>query len=124
MIQGDSTLSPDNTPNSLFKLEFYEDDDQNGFWSQSEEDMLFYEFLVDWNGWKMISVKYSDLEISSNPTSGGSGNKIREPNKISKVRTLLLADPYDENDLTNCSGFAKADVDYIVWSEGSTILNQ
>ena len=124
MIKGDSTLSPDNAPNSLFKIEFREDEDQNGYWSQTEEEMLFYEFLVDWNGWKMISLKYSDLEISSDPNFGGNGNKIREPNKISNVRTLLLADPYDRNDLTTCSGFAKADVDYIVWSEGSPILNQ
>ena len=88
MIKGDSTLSPDNAPNSLFKIEFREDEDQNGYWSQSEEEMLFYEFLVDWNGWKMISLKYSDLEISSDPNMGGNGNKIREPNKISNVRTL------------------------------------
>jgi len=123
MIFGDSTLSPQNVPNSLFKLEFYEDENQDGFWSQSSEDMLFHEFLVDWKGWRMVSLKYSELEISS-----GSGNKIREPNKIYSVKTLLLADPYELDDthpdFTDCSGFAKADVDYIVWSEGSAILNQ
>ena len=124
MIHGDSTLSPDNVPNSLFKLEFYEDENQDGFWSQNNEDMLFHEFLVDWNGWKMISIKYSDLEISGAALNGGSGNKIREPNKLTKVRTLLLADPYDQADLNSCSGFAKADVDYIVWSEGGPILDQ
>ena len=112
MVNGDSTLSPTNEANSLFKLEFYEDENQDGYYDQNTEDRLEVEFNVDWNGWKMISIKYSDLILAWN--SGG--NAIREPNKLLKFRTLLLANPE--------SGFAKADVDYIVWSEGSTILNQ
>ena len=126
MVKGDSTLSapPNNTPNSLFKLEFFEDENQDNYWNQGDEDMLYYEFLVDWNGWRMISIKYSDLLASTDPNNGGGGNKIREPNRILKVRTLLLADPYDPLDLSSCSGFAKADVDYLIWSEGSPILNQ
>ena len=76
------------------------------------KDRLDHEFNVDWNGWKMVSIKYSDLILAWN--SGG--NSIREPNKVLKFRTLLLANPE--------SGFAKADVDYIVWSEGSAIINQ
>ncbi|MBT4217315.1 MAG: hypothetical protein HOE25_01960, partial [Flavobacteriales bacterium] len=46
-------------------------------------------------------------------TSGG--NAVRNPSKISNVRTLLLANP--------ASGFAKADVDFLIWSFGSSILN-
>ena len=112
MINGDSTLSPTNEANSLFKLEFYEDENQDGYYDQNTEDRLDHEFNVDWNGWKMVSIKYSDLILAWN--SGG--NAIREPNKVLKFRTLLLANPE--------SGFAKADVDYIVWSEGSAIINQ
>ncbi len=112
MINGDSTLSPTNEANSLFKLEFWEDENQDGYYDLSSEDKYAVEFDVDWNGWKMISYRYSDLILEWN--SGG--NAIREPNKISNFRTLLLANPE--------SGFAKADVDYIVWSEGSSILNQ
>lgn len=112
MIKGDSTLSPTNEANSLFKLEFYEDENQDGYYDQNTEDRLEVEFDVNWNGWKMYSIKYSDLILAWN--SGG--NAIREPNKILKFRTLLLANPE--------SGFAKADVDYIVWSEGSPIINQ
>jgi len=112
MVNGDSTLSPTNEANSLFKLEFYEDENQDGYYDQNTEDRLDHEFNVDWNGWKMVSIKYSDLILAWN--SGG--NAIREPNKIIKVRTLLLANP--------ASGFAKADVDYLIWSEESPILNQ
>jgi hypothetical protein len=65
----------------------------------------------------MISIKYRDLILATDPNGGGTGgNAIREPNKIIKVRTLLLANP--------ASGFAKADVDYLIWSEGSPILSQ
>ena len=117
MIYGDSTLSPTNEANSLFKLEFYEDENQDDYYNPNNEDRLDYEFHVDWNGWKMISIRYSDLILATDPSGGGTGgNAIREPNKIIKIRTLLLANP--------TSGFAKADVDYLIWSEGSPILEQ
>ena len=117
MIYGDSTLSPTNEANSLFKLEFYEDENQDDYYNPNNEDRLDYEFHVDWNGWKMISIRYSDLILATDPNGGGTGgNAIREPNKIIKIRTLLLANP--------TSGFAKADVDYLIWSEGSPILEQ
>ena len=124
MINGDSTLSPTNEPNSLFRIEFWEDEDQNNYFNNSTEDMLYAEFLVDWSGWKMISLKYSELLLAPPSGVGAGGNQIREPNKVSNVRTLLLADPYDQNDPNTCSGFAKADVDYLIWSEGSPILEQ
>ena len=117
MIYGDSTLSPTNEANSLFKLEFYEDENQDDYYNPNNEDRLDYEFHVDWNGWKMISIRYSDLILATDPSGGGTGgNAIREPNKIIKIRTLLLANPN--------SGFAKADVDYLIWSEESPILEQ
>jgi hypothetical protein len=59
----------------------------------------------------MVSYKYSDLILAWN--SGG--NAIREPNKIIKFRTLLLANPE--------SGFAKADVDFLIWSFDSPLLD-
>lgn len=115
MIKGDSTISQaDGIPNSLFKLEFYEDENQDGYYDASSEDRYDYEFDVDWNGWKMISICYNDLERLV-PASNNSGNGLREPNKISNLRTLLLANPI--------SGFAKADVDFLIWSVGGPILN-
>ena len=117
MIHGDSTLSPTNEANSLFKIEFYEDENQDQYYDPNSEDRLDYEFDINWNGWRMVSVRYSDLIMATDPSGGGvNGNSIREPNKIIKIRTLLLANPE--------SGFAKADVDYIIWSEESPILEQ
>ena len=85
MINGDSTLSPANEANSLFKLEFYEDENQDGYYDQNTEDRLEVEFDVNWNGWKMYSIKYSVLILAWN--SGG--NAIREPNKILKFNLIV-----------------------------------
>ena len=114
MIKGDSTISNvTNLANSLFKLEFYEDENGDGYYDANTEDRYDYEFDVDWNGWRMVSLCYNDVEKLVLATSGG--NAVRNPSKISNVRTLLLANPD--------SGPAKADVDFLIWSFGSPILN-
>ena len=112
MINGDSTMSQvSNVPNSLFKLEFYEDENGDGYYDANTEDRYDYEFDVDWTGWRMISICYNDLI----PPSSNAGDGVKEPSKIFKVRTLLLANPE--------SGFAKADVDFLIWSFNSPILD-
>ena len=112
MIQGASTISPvTSLPNSLFKLEFYEDENGDNYHDANSEDRFDLEFEVNWTGWRMVSICYNDLI----PPSANSGNGIKEPGKIFKVRTLLLANPE--------SGFAKADIDFIIWSNGAPILN-
>jgi len=114
LINGDSTMSQvSNVPNSLFKLEFYEDENGDGYYDANTEDRYDYEFDVDWNGWRMISLCYNDVEKLILATSGG--DAVRNPSKISNVRTLLLANPE--------SGFAKADVDFLIWSIGKPLLN-
>jgi len=114
MINGDSTISQiAGVPNSLFKLEFYEDENGDGYYDASSEDRYDYEFEVDWKGWRMISICYNDVEKLVLSANGGDG--IRNPSKISNIRTLLLANPE--------SGFAKADVDFLIWSIGAPILN-
>ena len=112
MIQGASTISPvTSLPNSLFKLEFYEDENGDDYYDASSEDRFDLEFDINWTGWRMVSICYNDLI----PPSTNLGNGIKEPAKIFKVRTLLLANPE--------SGFAKADIDFLIWSNGSPILN-
>ena len=114
MINGDSTISQiAGVPNSLFKLEFYEDENGDGYYDANSEDRYDCEFDVDWLGWRMISICYNDAEKLALAGNGGDG--VRDPSKISNVRTLLLANPE--------SGFAKADVDFIIWSIGNPILN-
>lgn len=114
MINGDSTISQvSNVPNSLFKLEFYEDENGDGYYDANTEDRYDYQFDVDWNGWRMVSLCYNDVEKLV--LAPGGGNAVRNPSKISNVRTLLLANPD--------SGPAKADVDFLIWSIGKPLLN-
>jgi len=112
MINGASTISDvSDLPNSLFKLEFYEDENGDDYHDASSEDRYDYEFDVDWTGWRMVSICYNDLI----PPSSNAGDGIKHPDKIFKVRTLLLANPE--------SGFAKADVDFLIWSFNAPILD-
>jgi hypothetical protein len=112
MINGSSTISDvSDLPNSLFKLEFYEDENGDDYHDASSEDRYDYEFDVNWTGWRMISICYNDLI----PPSSNAGDGVKEPSKIINVRTLLLANPE--------SGFAKADVDFLIWSFNAPILD-
>jgi len=112
MINGASTISDvSDLPNSLFKLEFYEDENGDDYHDASSEDRYDYEFDVNWTGWRMISICYNDLI----PPSSNAGDGVKEPSKIINVRTLLLANPE--------SGFAKADVDFLIWSFNAPILD-
>ena len=116
MVKGDSTISiADGVPNSMLKIEFYEDENGDGYHDATSEDMYETGLIpVDWTGWRMISIRYDDIEnLPAAPSSQGDG--IRKPNEVYNVRTLLLANPN--------SGFAKADVDFLIWSIGSPILN-
>ena len=60
----------------------------------------------------MISFRYDDADKLVLATNGGDG--LRNPSNINNVRTLLLANPE--------SGFARADVDFLIWSIGGSIL--
>jgi len=69
-------------------LKIQEDDNGSGK-VQDTEDELFYDFKVNWVGWKLISVKYSDFSF----TATIQGNRKREPKKAGKVGFTLLSDP-------------------------------
>ena len=60
MIKGDSTLSDaTGLPNSLFKLEFWEDDNQDSF--TAKEQRISIAMNLMWIGLaKMISIAYDD----------------------------------------------------------------
>ena len=115
MVKGDSTISiADGVPNSMLKIEFYEDENGDGSHDATSEDMYETGLIpVDWTGWRMISIRYDDIEnLPAALSSQGDGK--RKPNEVYNVRTLLLANPN--------SGFAKADVDFLIWSIGAPIL--
>ncbi|HSZ71236.1 MAG TPA: hypothetical protein VK750_01085, partial [Cytophagaceae bacterium] len=61
-------------------------------------DMWMSVVEVDWVGWKLVSVPYSSFKPASNPLSGGGGNRIKEPLKISGM--AIEVDSYPANQQT------------------------
>lgn len=102
IVYGDPGL-----PNSRVLFRFDEDENEDGSFNVSNEDQFDYEIIIQWEGWKLITVKYSDMV-----GSGGGGN-IHNPDKLNKVSVLHLADP--------ASGMAKSGIDYLIFTENAPL---
>ncbi|WP_430404142.1 hypothetical protein [Fluviicola sp.] len=94
-------------PNSLVLLRFDEDENVDGTFTDGSEDQYSLEVPVTWTGWKLVSLKYSDL------VGNGNGNGVHNPNKLNKVSVLHLANP--------ASGFAKSGIDYLIFTENAAL---
>jgi hypothetical protein len=94
-------------PNSLVLLRFDEDENQDGTFTDNSEDQYSLEVPVSWVGWKLVSLKYSDLEGT------GNGNSVHNPDRLNKVSVLHLANP--------ASGFAKSGIDYLIFTENAPL---
>ena len=103
------------TTNSLVLFQFEEDENSNGIFSSASEDMYSKEIKVDWIGWKLISVKYSDLvNLVNGVTDAPNGNGVHDSDKIKTINMLHLANPN--------SGFAKSKLDYIIFTENGPLV--
>lgn len=103
-----------NTNTSLVLFQFKEDENSDGTFNASNEDEYDYQVTVDWVGWKLISIKYSDIVTLVNGSpSPAKGNALHNPNKLSKISMLHLANPND--------GFASTKIDYLIFTEGKTL---
>jgi hypothetical protein len=103
------------TTNSLVLFQFEEDENSNGIFSSASEDMYSKEIKVDWIGWKLISVKYSDLvNLVNGVPAAPNGNGVHDSNKIKTINMLHLANPN--------SGFAKSKLDYIIFTENGPLV--
>ncbi len=80
--------------NSTMELEINEDDNENGSYSLTEEDIFVFRQSINWVGWKLVSIPYSKFSRASNPAIGGSGNGVAEPQKISGIGINLMSDPF------------------------------
>jgi len=89
-------------------LKIQEDDNGNGTIADNEDE-LFYDFKINWVGWKLISVKYSDFSF----TASINGNRKREPHRAGKVGFTLLSDPSGE--------FTQYAFDYPVFTYGKPL---
>jgi hypothetical protein len=59
-------------------------------------------------------VKYSELQsLVNGQPAAPNGNGVREPNKLTQVNILFLANP--------ASGYANARLDYMIFTEGEAL---
>ncbi len=82
---------------------------------QAKNDGWIYIIDVNWEGWKLVSIPYSQFRVDNDLTKGGGGNHIQEPWKITAMAVSLLSDPQYGNDVS-------ADVDFVVLSEGGPFV--
>lgn len=103
-----------NTNTSLVLFQFKEDENSDGTFNANNEDEYDYQVTVDWVGWKLVSIKYSDIVtlVNGSPSSA-KGNAIHNPDKISKISMLHLANPND--------GFASTKIDYLIFTDGKIL---
>jgi hypothetical protein len=109
MIYGEPGLT-----NSLVLFQFEEDENGDGAFTSTSEDMYSLQVTVDWVGWKMVSVKYSDIPCLVNGSPAApNGEGTHQSNKIRTINMLHLANPN--------SGFAKAKLDYMIFTENAPL---
>ena len=75
----------------VLDIALQEDEDLSGGHDGLTEDSWVYSVKVDWEGWKLCSVKYSDIPISTDGCCGANGNKIPEPDKAVSMIMILWA---------------------------------
>lgn len=98
-----------NTNESLVLFQFKEDENADGVINANSDDQYDYQITVNWTGWRLVTVKYSDLVSLSNgqPTTPR-GNSQHNPDKLGKISMLHLANP--------ANGFASCKIDYLIFT--------
>lgn len=100
--------------NSVVLFQFEEDENGDETFNAANEDMYAVELKVDWEGWQLISLKYSDIvSLVNGQPAAASGNDTHNPDKIIAINMLHLADP--------ASGYAKSKLDYIIFTENGPL---
>lgn len=59
----------------------------------ADNDSWIYDVSVTWEGWKLVSVPYSQFRAANDPALGGSGDRIKETFRISGFTVSLLSFP-------------------------------
>ncbi|MCB0736998.1 MAG: hypothetical protein KDC92_05760 [Bacteroidetes bacterium] len=107
---------PDSITNAVILFQFREDDNEDGTFTEANEDMYAIELKGNFeSGWQVYSQKYADLvSIVNGAPAEPNGNKKLEPNKLNRISLLFLANP--------SSGYSKALLDYVIFTEGKPLI--
>lgn len=99
-----------NTNPSRILFQFKEDDNGNGNFDAANDDQYDKEIIVNWEGWKLVSFKYTDLiHLSNGVPATNNGNNKHNSNNINKISMLHLANP--------SMGFGSTKIDCIMFTE-------
>jgi len=87
----DAGLTPNATKLNIGVSE--DDKNPNGSFEADIEDSFEKQVNVDWQGWKLIAVRYSELKRSISLENGGSGNNIIQPDRAYSLNANLISSP-------------------------------
>lgn len=105
---------PAGITNGLVLLQFREDDNGDGTFSEGTEDMYSIQVSLTTDGWNQVSQRYEDIPTLVNGTAASPlGNGLHEPDKLLKVSVLFLANP--------SSGFSQSAIDYLIFTEDAPL---
>jgi hypothetical protein len=105
---------PEAYDNGLTLIQFREDDNGDGSYSNGIEDLWAFEISGGPDGWSTISRKYEDIvTLVNGAETAPIGNGLHEPDKLVQVSILFLANP--------ASGYSQAYLDYVTFTEGGPL---
>lgn len=100
--------------NGIILFQFKEDENGDGTFTEASEDLYAVEIRDLDPGWRVWSIKYSDLVNLVNGTPAEpNGNKQHNPDKIHTISCLFLANP--------SSGYSQVFVDYVAFTKGEPL---
>jgi hypothetical protein len=67
--------------------------DPSNSYSQAENDGYIYNVVVNWQGWKLVSIPYSEFRPNIDPLAGGNGDRKKESWRICGASLSLLSEP-------------------------------
>ncbi|MEK0420418.1 MAG: hypothetical protein EBV15_00225 [Bacteroidetes bacterium] len=106
LIYGDPNVA--NPSRVLFQ--FKEDDNSNNVFDVAADDQFDKEIIVNWQGWKLVSFKYSDLiHLVNGQPAPNNGNNRHNPNRVVTISMLHLANP--------SMGAGSTKIDYLIFTE-------
>jgi hypothetical protein len=106
LIYGDPNVA--NPSRVLFQ--FKEDDNSNNVFDVAADDQFDKEIIVNWQGWKLVSFKYSDLiHLVNGQPAPNNGNNRHNPNRAVTISMLHLANP--------SMGAGSTKIDYLIFTE-------
>jgi hypothetical protein len=110
--------------NAQFQIGFEEDDNLDGIYGATSpapfsatnpnsdtEDEYDYIVFVNWTGWRLLSIRYSDIPLSVQVPNGTQGNHIHEPQKVQKMGFNINSNP--------SGGTSKVAFDYPIFTYGA-----